>query len=306
MATAAVLWQVHRAGQREIDAASAALAGYEQTARGLPLDPVADDDLARLAPLLDQARALPRGGGEPSWLPAGLSQREKLDASARAVYRHALEWALLPRLMWRLETQLRGNLNRPDFLYEATRVYLMLGNAGPLDASLVREWMKLDWQAAYPGLGYAPLREALLRHLDALLAEPLPQVQLDGELVTAVRGRIATVPLAQRVYSRIRPSAAAQRLPEWRPERRAGSGGRGAVRAGVGQAADGRHPRLLHGRRLPQGPAAVAGRRHQERGVGKLGAGRSRGVRSERAADAGAWNATWSRSTRRTTRRRGT
>ena len=217
VATAAVLWQVHRAGQREIDAASAALAGYEQTARSLPLDPVADDDLARLAPLLDQARALPRGGGEPSWLPAGLSQREKLDASARVVYRHALEWALLPRLMWRLETQLRGNLDRPDFLYEATRVYLMLGNAGPLDASLVREWMKLDWQAAYPGLGYAPLRDALLRHLDALLAEPLPQVQLDGELVAAARGRIATVPLAQRVYSRIRPSAAAQRLPEWRP-----------------------------------------------------------------------------------------
>ena len=189
----AVLWQVHRAGQREIDAASTALAGYEQTARGLPLDPVADDDLARLAPLLDQARALPRGS-ERTAMAAGLDCRsdEKLDASARAVYRHALEWALLPRLMWRLETQLRGNLNRPDFLYEATRVYLMLGNAGPLDASLVREWMKLDWQAAYPGLGYAPLREALLRHLDALLAEPLPQVQLDGELVTAVRGRIAT------------------------------------------------------------------------------------------------------------------
>ena len=35
--------------------------------------------------------------------------------------------------MWRLEAQLRGNLNRPDFLYEATRVYLMLGNAGPLE-----------------------------------------------------------------------------------------------------------------------------------------------------------------------------
>ena len=132
--TAVVLWQAHRAGQREIDAAASALAGYEQTARGLPLDPVADDDLARLAPLLDQARALPRGSGEPSWLPAGLSQREKLDASAGVVYRHALEWALLPRLMWRLETQLRGNLARPDFLYEATRVYLMLGNAGPLDA----------------------------------------------------------------------------------------------------------------------------------------------------------------------------
>ncbi|HME24059.1 MAG TPA: type VI secretion system membrane subunit TssM [Acetobacteraceae bacterium] len=225
VATAAVLWQVHNAGQREIDAVAAALAGYERTARSLPLDPVADDDLARLAPLLDQARALPHGGDEPAWLPALLSQHEKLNASARAMYRHALDWALLPRLMWRLETQLRGNLNNRDFLYEATRVYLMLGNAGPLDASLVREWMKLDWQTAYPGLGFVPLREALLRHLDALLAEPLPQVQLDGELVTAARLRIATVPLAQRVYSRIRPSAAAQRLPEWRPSDALGAAG---------------------------------------------------------------------------------
>ena len=143
----------------------------------------------------------------------------------RTVYRHALQWALLPRLMWRLETQLRGNLNRADFLYEATRVYLMLGNAGPLDASLVREWMRLDWQAAYPGLGYAPLRDSLLQHLDALLAEPLPQIQLDGALVTAARARIATVPLAQRVYSRIKPSAAAQRLPPWRPSDALGPAG---------------------------------------------------------------------------------
>ena len=106
---------------------SAALAGYEQIARGLPLDPVADDDLLRLAPLLDRARALPDGVGngaeaQRSWLMLGLSQHEKLAASARAMYRHALEWALLPRLIWRLEAQLRGNPSRPDFLYEATRI----------------------------------------------------------------------------------------------------------------------------------------------------------------------------------------
>ena len=154
-----------------------------------------------------------------------MSQRAKLEVAARAVYRHALEWALLPRLIWRLEAQLRGNLNRPDFLYEALRVYLMLGNAGPLDPPLVREWMTLDWQTALPGLGYAALREALLAHLDALLAEPLPEVQLDGALVTEARGRIAGVPLAQRVYSRIKPSAAAQRLPPWRPSDALGPAG---------------------------------------------------------------------------------
>ncbi len=210
------LW-AHFAGQRTIDASAVALARYEQTARGTTLNPVADGDLARLVPLLDQARALPRGNGEPSWLPPLLSQRETLSASARTVYRHALQFALLPRLMWRLEAQLRGNLNREEFLYEATRVYLMLGNAGPLDAPLVSAWMKLDWETTYPGLGYAALRDSLLHHLDALLAEPLPQIQLDGALLSQVRARIATVPLAQRVYSRIRPSAAAQRVSPWRP-----------------------------------------------------------------------------------------
>ena len=54
---------------------------------------------------------------------------------------------MLPRLIWRLEAQMRGRLNQPDFLYEATRVYLMLGSAGPLDRDLVHDWMMLDWQA---------------------------------------------------------------------------------------------------------------------------------------------------------------
>jgi type VI secretion system protein ImpL len=217
VATATALWQARSAGLHEIDAAAAALADYERTARSLPLDPVNDDDLARLAPLLDRARSVPHVAAVPAWQSIGLSQRAKLDALARARYRHALEWALLPRLIWRLETQLRGNLNRPDFLYEATRVYLMLGNAGPLYAPLVHEWMKLDWQTSYPGPEYAALRESLLQHLDALLTEPLPQVQLDGALVTEARRRISSVPMAQRVYSRIRPSAAAQQLPPWRP-----------------------------------------------------------------------------------------
>ena len=70
---------------------------------------------------------------------------------AKTIYRHALERVLLPRLLWRLETQMHSNLNQPDFLYEATRVYLMLGGAGPLDRDLVRAWMTLDWQANYAG-----------------------------------------------------------------------------------------------------------------------------------------------------------
>ena len=222
-----------------------ALAAYEKTAQGLKLDPVAEADLPRVLPLLDAARALPHGydhhGIEgSSWLQLGLSQDAKLAAGARSVYRHAVERVLLPRLIWRLEAQMHGNLGRPDFLYEATRVYLMLGNAGPLDRDLVRAWMSLDWQGTYPGAVMAPMRDDLGRHLDALLGDPLPSIPLDGALVETARTTFSRVPLSSRVYSRIAPSAAAQAIPPWRPSDALGPAGvRVFVRASGKKLTDG-------------------------------------------------------------------
>ena len=46
---------------------------------------------------------------------------------------------------------MRQNFNNPAFLYQATKVYLMLGSLGPLDRNAVKAWMHFDWQAAYPG-----------------------------------------------------------------------------------------------------------------------------------------------------------
>ena len=225
-AAGGVLWRAYAGGQASIDAAAATLAGYAEAASALPLDPVQDSALTQLLPLLDRARTLPFAAdpdSRPDSIWQALSQREKLGVAARALYRHGLDYALLPRLIWRLEAQLRGNLNNPDFLYEATRIYLMLTGQGPVDRDLVREWLMADWQATYPGAD--KLRESLSRHLDALLAEPLPTIVPDGELIAQARITFARVTLAQRVYSRIRPSAAAQRLPPWRPSDALGAAG---------------------------------------------------------------------------------
>ena len=54
------------------------------------------------------------------WFP-GLSQTGKLGAGAREVYRHALQHILLPRLIVRLEGQMRTRIQQPAFLYEATQ-----------------------------------------------------------------------------------------------------------------------------------------------------------------------------------------
>ena len=228
LAGAALLFRERQGEAASLDAEQSALAAYEQAAGALPLDPVADADLPSLVPLLDRARALPYGYDEQQSAtagPLGLGQEGKLAAASRAIYRHGLEFALFPRLVWRLETQMRGNLTDADFEYEATRIYLMLGGAGPLDRDLVRDWMSIDWEQAYPGPEQAPLRASLRRHLDALLDNPLPSVQLDGDLVAAARATFNRVSLAQRIYSRIKPSAAAARLPPWRPSDALGAAG---------------------------------------------------------------------------------
>jgi len=218
---AAALWRIEAANRSAVMQATTALADYRSRLAGMTLDPVSDDDLVKIAPLLDAAAALPPGQGkaEASWLTEipGLSQSGKLTQSDRLIDRNALQQILLPRLVWRLEAQMRARFDDANFLYEATRVYLMLGGAGPLDRTLVRNWEVLDWRDRFPGALNQALRDHLARHLDALLSEPLPAVTLDGGLVSAARATFSRVPLAERVYSRIKEDAPADHVPDWTP-----------------------------------------------------------------------------------------
>jgi type VI secretion system protein ImpL len=225
---AAALMQTRQVNQAAVAQSDAALAAYAATAKSLALEPVTDAPLPRFVPLLDQARALPFGvdaGPSPmQWFP-GLSQTGKLGAGAREVYRHAVQHVLLPRLVVRLEGQMRSHFDQPAYLYEATRVYLMLGSAGPLDRELVKEWMSLDWQVAWPGPALKGVRDSLERHLAALLDERLEKVALDGALIEDARRTFSRVSLAERVYGTIRGSQQARALPPWRPADAAGASG---------------------------------------------------------------------------------
>jgi type VI secretion system protein ImpL len=219
-----LLWRAEAMGQASVAQADVRLAAYRTEAAQLPAGPVTGDDLAAVLPVLDHARALgdgyDTGGGT-----FGLSQDGKLAAASGLAYRNALHRVLLPRLVARVEARLRAVLAQPDALYDATRVYLMLGGAGPLDADAVRGWMALDWQAAFPGATGAPARDDLVRHLDALLATTLPAIPLDGTLVAQARVALSRVPLAQRVYARIALSGPAQAVAPWRPADALGAAG---------------------------------------------------------------------------------
>ncbi len=200
-----------------------AIARAEAASQNLPLARIAgDDQLQRVLPYLDAVRALPEAAsGEGGGL--GLSQAAKLTEAGQLSYKQALDRVLLPRLLARLEAQLRAGMQRPDFLYEATRIYLMLGRAGPLDRALVQEWMALDWQQAFPGAVGTPTREALSRHLEALLAQDFARYELDGALVDQARRVFSRLPMAERIYTRLRSAAA--NVPAFRPAEALGPAG---------------------------------------------------------------------------------
>ena len=237
---AAALIETRAVNTSAIAQSDTALAAYTKAASVLPLDPVADGDLPRVAPVLDLARALPFGYEAKSapmqWFP-GLDQTAKLGEGARQVYIHALDNIFFPRLIFRLEDQMRQKFDDPTFLYQATRIYLMLGSlpGAILNRGSVKEWMHYEWSASYPGPANAALRQSLEQHLAAMLDQPLPRVTLDGALVEDARRTFSRVTLAQRVYAAIQQSPEATALQPWRPSDALGATGVGVFVRGSGK-----------------------------------------------------------------------
>ncbi len=201
---------------------------YTQQYAELMKRPAGDADFPAVLPALATLRTLPGGyadrAQEPGWLSSfGLYQGYKLGAQATAAYYRGLNSLLLPRLLARLEGQMQSHLNNTDFLYQALKVYLILGHSGPLDPGLVQQWMDADFVGSLPGTGNADTREALSQHVSALLERPVTPIPLNGPLVDQVRGILRQTPLARRSYARILASEEAQGLPMWRYADKAGA-----------------------------------------------------------------------------------
>ncbi len=205
---------------RLIESTAVAVAKYNEQIKGLQVTSFDDADLRSVLVPLATLRSLPTGYDErdkpvPLALDFGLYQGGKLSVATLDAYRRGLNGILLPRLIGQLEREMRGNLANPEYLYEALKVYLMLARQGPLDAPLVKDWMALGWQRAFPLLGDQPVRDALAAHLAALLEAPLADVPPDPALIKQIRQVVSQVPLAQRAYRIIVRSAAAEALPAW-------------------------------------------------------------------------------------------
>ncbi|WP_068079677.1 type VI secretion system membrane subunit TssM [Novosphingobium rosa] len=204
-------------------------AGTQLHEAGIDLKQVreGDGDLRAALPALNSLRDLARGyrdrqaGGPPLLMTFGLYQGS-LSQQAEESYREVLRRVMLPRLMLRLEQAMTENHGDAMALYEPLKVYLMLGQQGPMDAKAVHRWVVNDWAAkVFAGSDSASERDQLAKHLDALLEDKdLASVwadrkpPLNGELVASARSAIGTLSLADRAYAVMKQKAAGAG-PDW-------------------------------------------------------------------------------------------
>ncbi len=225
---ATAIWFFSFQGNREVIAQTQSeLDSYLTQTATLPLTRIDDSDLVSVIQPLNTLRNLPAAYAKqdddvPMQLTFGLYQGDKTGAQSIVAYRRALNGLLLPRLILRLEEQMQANFNKSDFLYQALKVYLMLGLQGSLDSELVQQWMSLDWRLSLPGPSKLPVRTALEEHLAVLLEHPMTEISLNGLLIDQVRGILTEFPLAERAYKVIKESPVARALPSWRISDHAG------------------------------------------------------------------------------------
>ena len=191
---------------------------------------VSDTDLENVLDLLHKMRKLDVGYAnrdvEPAWSERfGLSQRARLSSAATGAYRDALERTFRSRLILRLERQIEANINDPVAVYEALKVYLMLGGRAPaVDRELIVAWMRQDWaDNLYPGAANKAGRDALEEHLTAMLelddARP-PVFELNGALVSSAQQALVRMTIADRAYTLIKSGGGL--VEDWRLAARGG------------------------------------------------------------------------------------
>jgi type VI secretion system protein ImpL len=193
---------------------------------------IGDSDLRPVYERIDGLLNLPvgyamRDESTPTPQTFGLSQRPRLQSASDAAYQAALERLMRPRLVLRLEQQIQKNITDPTFVYEALKVYLMLGGKAPVvDKDLIVDWFARDWEEnVYPGAPYKQGRDLLRQHLVAMLDldnGEAAKISLNGPLVEEAQATLARMRVAERAYTLLKSEAHNEKLEDWIASQRGG------------------------------------------------------------------------------------
>ncbi|MGH8763556.1 MAG: type VI secretion system membrane subunit TssM, partial [Nitrosospira sp.] len=188
-------------------------------------------DIVSLLPVLNSVRDLTDAATDknedvPLSMGLGLYQGEKLAAASDNVYQKLLRDAFLPQMVLRIErllsTDSRENL---ELLYEGLKAYLMLHQPKHLDPVALKAFITTDWEVSLPREVTVEQRSQLESHLDNLLLAPgqlSSPIPANEQLIANVRHTLARIPIAQRIYGRIKQLEIGTEIPEFTIAKAAG------------------------------------------------------------------------------------
>jgi len=209
-----------------IDEATKKVAAAKGSVDGVP--PAQAGDIAKVVPVLNALRDLPSGyASREAAVPVthrfGLYQGDGIGERSVATYRRALGDVLLTRVSLRLE-EILARPRDQEQLYVALRGYLMLHQDKYLDAADLSRLMLFIWSPALPR-DSLELMVDLEGHLKAALeARPLQTLAPRNDaLVNEARRGLASMPVADRVYARLKNELSADAsVPPFRVSEAAG------------------------------------------------------------------------------------
>jgi type VI secretion system protein ImpL len=229
----AAWWISYRNNSGLIEQAFQAATRYKQIGEDVSTESIiADGDLSRPLRHLHHVRTLPAGHAEretptPLGETFGLSQRVRLNSAAESAYQAALERHFRPRLLYRIESELRTRQDDAGYAFQALPVYLMLGGREAMDREKVTAFLTDDWeQNQFRGAANADGRRALGEHLAALLAFDPPEAEraivLDENLIQETQKALGRLGVVERGFELMRGFGARQAHRDWIARTRGG------------------------------------------------------------------------------------
>ena len=150
----------------------------------------------------------------------GLSQRSRLQDASIGMYQDALERLMRPRLILSLEQQIQKNIDNPIFVYEALKVYLMLGGKAPRSTRT----SSCPGSSATGRSAPSPARltprvarscSTISRRCSTWIRRRRSKVSLNGPLVEQAQATLARMPVAERAYALLKSQAHNDGIPDW-------------------------------------------------------------------------------------------
>ncbi|MFC1750630.1 type VI secretion system membrane subunit TssM, partial [Pseudomonadota bacterium] len=152
----------------------------------------------------------------------GLSKQFTIEEPGLIAYQSALKELLAPRIVKRLEDQLSSNPDDAEFMMDALKAYLMMGQADKRDLEFLKSWVNSDIQSTLAGS--TETQAILTSHVNQLFAQGFPAQELSPSSVDMARSHLNSFPLAELVYTRLKEEAADEGLTQFNLTKVIGAG----------------------------------------------------------------------------------